>query len=449
MRRAALLTLAAWGIFACDSGGRGPVAAPAATDASASAVSTAKSPLASASAPASRAQPDAAAKPASCGLPKLVEGRTTKPIASAPKPKQGVFFDEPSFHTCVARATSHDADGIDTFARNDYSRRQAFNADSSQFIASSRDGGWYLYDTKTLRMKMPLAGLSGDAEPQWHPTDPLVLYYGDRNGGLEIRARDLRTGATKPFIDLRGKLPWPGAMRAWTKSEGSPSRDGRYWGFQVETEKFDILGFAVWDAVLGKLVGTMPSKTRPDHVSMSPSGRWLVVSGEGGTVAWSPDFKQKRQLHKRTEHSDLAVGVNGHDYYVSIDYEVDGNVFMVDIDTGQRTDLLRTYVNGAATAAHISGKAYDKPGWVLVSTYNAGGPPQWYMDKVFVMELAAKPRIYELAAHHSVVKEEYFAEPHASVNRTFTLALFNSNWGTAGSADVDAYIVRMPEGSFP
>jgi hypothetical protein len=389
-------------------------------------------------------------KTIACGQPKLVEGRQAAPLPSLPKPRKGTAYDEPTFHTCVTRATDHAAEGIDTFARHDYSRRQAFNADSSLFLINSRDGGWYLYETKTLRKLHALEGLAGDAEPQWHPTDPNVLYYGYRNGGLEIMAIDARQNRSKgTFIDLRNQLPWPHAARAWTKSEGAPSRDARYWGFQVETENFEIIGFAVWDAVAKKLLGTMPSKSRPDHVSMSPSGRWFVVSGEEGTIAWSPDFRKRRVLHKKTEHSDLAIGANGHDYYVSIDYQVDGNVFMVDIDTGERTDLFRTYVNGAAAAIHFSGKAYDKPGWVLASTYNDYGPSQWYMGKVFALELAANPRVYQLAAHHSAVKDAYFAEPQATVNRDFTLALFNSNWGVPASNDVDAYLIRIPKGAFP
>jgi hypothetical protein len=43
----------------------------------------------------------------------------------------------------------------------------------------------------------------------------------------------------------------------------------------------------------------------------------------------------------------------------------------------------------------------------------------------------------------------YSAEPQATVNRTFTRALFNSNWGVAGSDDVDAYLIRLPAGAFP
>ena len=116
-------------------------------------------------APSQAASPSAAAGGAPCGRPKLVEGRTVTTVASMPKPARGVFFDEPSFHACVARATSHASDGLDTFARNDYSRRQAFNADNTLFLATSRDGAWYLYDVKSLRLVKNLSGVSGDAEP--------------------------------------------------------------------------------------------------------------------------------------------------------------------------------------------------------------------------------------------------------------------------------------------
>jgi hypothetical protein len=378
-----------------------------------------------------------------------IEGRAGGPIPKRPKPAKGLLHEEPTYRTCMVRATDHAQEEVDGFSRADYSRRQAFNADSSLFITNAKDGSWHLYETSTLKKLETLTQLSGDAEPQWHPKDPNVLWYGERNGGLTITALDVKTRTTKVAIALAGKLPWPKAARAWTKSEGSPSRDARYWPLQVETDGFEILGFAVWDLVEGKLVGSMATSARPDHVSMSPSGRWFVASGDGETVAYSPDFKQRKTLRKGGEHSDLAVGKDGHDYYVSIDYQKDGDLFMTDIDTGERTDLFRTYVDHAAAAMHFSGKAFDRPGWVLVSTYRGVGPKQWYMDKVMAVELAKKPRVYQLAAHHSDVDKEYFAEPHATVNRDFTRILFNSNWDQKGSLDVDAYLLRLPLDALP
>jgi hypothetical protein len=384
-----------------------------------------------------------------CGAPQLTEGRANPPVDKRAKPKKGEYHDEPSFHTCVVRATDHEKEGIDGFSRSDYSRRQAFNADSSFFFTNTREGGWFYYDAKTLEKIGPLQGLQGDAEPQWHPSDPNTLYYGYRNGGMEIMSLNVRSMNSRSVADFSGKVPWKDAARCWTRSEGSPSRDGRYWALQCETEKFDIRGYAVWDLVNKRVVGTKPSSVRPDHVSMTPSGRWVVTSGdEHGTSAWSLDWKTQKKLHKLSEHSDIGIGANGHDYYVSVDYQSnEGYIFMVDIDTGERTNLIRTYNNGSAAAFHFSAKNYDKPGWVLVSSYNDTGPNQWFMSKVFIMELKENPRIYQLAAHHSNVKDAYMAEPHATVNRDFTRVLFNSNWGVAGSDNIDAYLIKVP--SFP
>jgi WD40 repeat protein len=392
--------------------------------------------------------PPAPSGPVDCATFHPAEGRFKATGKKGPKPAKGVVVVEPSFHTCLVRVTDHDKEKLEGFSRTDYSRREAFNADGTLFFTNSRDGGWHLYDAKTFAYEKPLPALKGDAEPQWDPKDPNIMLYGERNGGLVIRALDVSKGTSTVAIDLTGKLPWPGAARAWTRSEGSPSKDGRYWGFQVETGNFDILGYAVWDRVESKLVGTMPSKVRPDHVSMSPSGRWLVVSGGDGTVAWSSDFKEHKLLHKRTEHSDLAIGPEGHDYYVSIDYDDSGWIFFTDIDTGERTNAIRTYVNHSATAMHFSGKAFEKPGWVLVSTYKESGPPQWFMGKVFAMELAKGGRVYQLASHNDVRNEEYFAEPHASVNRDFTRVIFNSNWG-GNELDIDAYMLELPKNAFP
>ncbi len=386
---------------------------------------------------------------APCTDAKLVEGRWPAAARPLTKPTRGEAYADPSFGGCVVRATDHAADGLPGFARHDYARRQAFNADSSLFLVTAHDGNWYLYDTASLKRLKQAAYLSGDAEPQWDARDPHILYYGANNGGLEVRALDVRTDETRVAIDLRGRLPWPNAARAWTKSEGSPSRDGRFWPFQVETADFEILGFAVWDRATGRLVGTRAMKSRPDHVSMSPSGRWFVSSGDD-TVAWKPDFSASHLLRKGGEHSDLAIGSDGHDYYVSVDFDSnDGDVFMLDLDTGRRTDLFPTYLDHGATSVHVSGKAFDRPGWVLVSTFYQRGPREWFSEAVFALEMRENPRVYRLAAHHSAAADVYSAEPQATVNRAFTRALFNSNWGAARSDDVDAYLIRISPQAFP
>jgi hypothetical protein len=381
------------------------------------------------------------------------EEQDTKPVKGA------VFFDE-FYNTCMVRVTDHANEPPVDFARNDYSRRQAFNADSSRFVTISHDGSWHLYDGATLEYLNVLRGPAGDSEIQWHPTDPNLLFYLPNAGGMVIYQYDIRDDSSTIVGDFGRDdrdvpLPWPTAARVWTKSEGSPSADGRYWGFQVETSNFEPLGLMVWDMQTDEILGTWDFAEhgvgRPDHVSMSPSGEYIVPSWDGnayGTTAFSRDFTQQVKLHHKSEHSDLALLPNGHDAYVSVDYQSNaGDVFMVEIQTGQKTVLFPTYLNGTATALHVSGKAFNRPGWILMSTYSTQPATHWLHKKLFAVELKADPTIVNLA-HTHVVSNGYWSEPHASVNRDFTRVIFNSNWDTGSDLDVDAYIVVLPNRVF-
>lgn len=392
-------------------------------------------------------------------------------------PKKGLPMKEADFGTCLVRVTDHKTElpPVDgkrpEFARNDYSRREPFNADDTRILVYGSGGYWHLYDAHTLAYVEELKGPAGDAEPQWHPTDPSTLYYLPRNGGTEIFALDIRNNRSRKVADFAGRLPWRDASHLWTKSEGSPSRDGRYWGFQAEAgDKFEIRGYVVYDLVENRIVGTRSTSVRPDHVSMTPSGRWFVASGDSdGTWAWSPDFTSKKKLHHKSEHSDLAIGPNGDDEYVSVDFQSsDGDFFFVDIDTCPavaadadeasvpecpRTVLFPTYLGGAVTSIHISGKAYAKPGWVLISTYATGRARDdswpWYANKIMAVELTASPRIFGLGYHHVSNYKGYWTEPHGAVDRAFTRFVFNSNWNTASDTDVDDYMIVLPAGAIP
>lgn len=375
-------------------------------------------------------------------------GQTVAAVPPLARPAKGARFADPAFRTCVVRATDHAAEAPNGFARNDYSRRQAFNADNSRFIVYSLDGFWHAYDANTLQYQRSLPGLAGDAEPQWHPTDPNVLYYTATNGGTKLLKLDVISGVTTTAADFAGRLPWSGVTHVWTKSEGGPSADGRYWCFMAENDSFNTLGVFTYDLQLGQVIGTKAMTIRPDHISMSASGRYCVVShlaNAGGTVAWDRAFTQSRPVHTQSEHSDLALAANGHDIYVAVDYQSNaGDLFMVDIDTGVRTTLFPTYIAGTATAYHVSGKSFAKPGWVLLSTYaRTGTTMQWLHERVMAVQLSANPTIVNLAHHHSTTNG-YWTEPHASVSRDFTRVLFNSNWGSTSATDIDAYMVTLP-----
>ncbi|MCP3138320.1 hypothetical protein [Pyxidicoccus xibeiensis] len=389
----------------------------------------------------------------------LSTARQATPVPTWAKPAKGVALSEPTYKTCFVRATDYKADGVSGFARNDYSRRQAFNADSTkQLVYGYNLGTWHVYDANTRVRLKQLSGPASDAEPQWHPTNPDLIYYLPTNGvGMKLIELNVKTGDTRTVGDFgtRLKARWPTALYASTRNEGSPSADRRYWCFMVDDANWGSLGVFTWDRDTNTILGMYDTHgERPDHVSMAPSGKSCVVSTDGalGTTAFSLDFTKQTRLHHKSEHSDIALDVNGDDIYVAVDYQgTGGPVFMVNLRTGVRTDLFPTYVAGTATALHISGKAFAKPGWVVVSTYgDYGGSLQWLHRKVMAVQLKANPTIYTLAHHRSkgnVDETDYWPEPHASVNLDFTRVAFSSNWNSSNDFDVDTYVVEIPAGA--
>jgi hypothetical protein len=415
----------------------------------------------------------------------LVEGQDATPESAMSKPVKGVPYVEPAYGTCVVRATDHEVEAPSGFARNDYSRRQAFNADGSMMLIYANNGYWHVYDANTLDYIRQLSMGGSDVEPQWHPTKPNLLYIFPHNGGMTIKQYNVLTDATSVVTDFRnvssiaghpGKTSiqevWSSAARIWTKNEGSPSADARYWGLMVETDSFGGLGMITYDMETNAITGVYDYASdgggiaRPDHVSMSPTGDYMVgswyspacsssaslgtLNNPCGLMSFSRDFSSGIGLAKLGEHSDIALDANGNDAIVMSNYDT-GYVEMYSLDTGATTKLWNIYVNGAATALHVSGKNYNRKGWVLISTYavqNPQGAELWYENKIMAVEMKANPRIYNIA-HTYNQTDTYFSEPHAVVNRDFTRILYNSNWNTGDYTNIDAYMISIPAAAIP
>lgn len=371
--------------------------------------------------------------------------------------------------------------------RSDYSRRNAFNADNSLFLTYRKDGYWFVNDAKTLKpIGDALPSMATDCEPIWSESDPNILWalppYGE---GCKLYEINVETRKVVKTYELQERLKawWPDAGRCWTKSEGSPSRDGRYWCWIIETVGYEVRGIVVYDRVEDKFIAHMNATVKPDHTSMSPSGKYAIVSWAYneplGTRAYTRDLTTKHpaatgndpyiKLHTQSEHSDIAITKDGREVYVAADYTgTNGQIFMADLETGQRTNLLYMYDQGTATAYHISGKAYDAPGYVVVSTYqehlgsdtevnNLRNKPlmQWYHRKVFTISLEASPKYKVLAwadsdrLKHWPGNDGYWAEPQATVNNNLTRVMFNSSMNSTNVNDIECFMLAIPEGTFP
>ena len=195
----------------------------------------------------------------------------------------------------------------------------------------------------------------------------------------------------------------------------------------------------------------------PDHISTAPSGTYVVPSwlaGEGGTVAYSTDFTQSRQLLDRSEHSDLALGPNHEDLLVVADYGR-GQIASIDVATGERNDLRTLYpAQGEEYTVHISGQAFGVPGWAVISTYDDAAGYRTQVPaptlraeyrKVWLLELTPGGRALNVAHIRAdwnhVDGDPYFLEPQASASRDLSRIIFATN---LGGGEINSYVIGLP-----
>jgi hypothetical protein len=278
---------------------------------------------------------------------------------------------------------------------------------------------------------------------------------------------DVATGAGDQVRDFVQDLPGQQVAAVWTRHEGSPSADRRYWGLMAEDEEWLPVAFLVYDRLedavtVRDLRGLPGVEDDVDHVTMSPLGTHFLASfdrscEEGGLgddahpcglMVYDRDLSHGRGLLRTIGHYDPALDADGREVIVYQDIDTD-HISMLDLQGGAITPLWPIDFSHTAIGLHFSGLAYDRPGWALVSTHD--DDPQahtWMDDQVFLVELRAGGRVVRLAQTWSVVDDEveadYWAEPHASTNPDLTRILFVSDWGRTGTGQVDTYMIQLP-----
>ena len=371
-------------------------------------------------------------------------------------------FRDPVFGTCVVRVTDTRTDlpsgdpsgGL----KNEYSRVQSFNADGSLLLARSTEANWYLCDAATLQ---PLGAAPLGVEPRWDSTDPFLLYHIDE---LQLLAYDVRSGEERLVHDFARDFPDQVLAAVWTRYEGSPSSDSRYWGLMAQDQEWLAVGFIVYDLQEDEVVSTRrlpPSEV--DSVTISPLGDYFLAyfdtycehgqlgddNNPCGLMVYERDLQDGRGLLRIIGHSDTALDAGGREVLVYQDIDTD-HISMLDLETGEVTDLWPIDFSHTPIGLHFSGRAFGRPGWALVSTYSGGASTSytWMDNQVFLVELRQGGRVVRLAHTHSIVDEEqehdYWAEPQASANHDLTRVVFTSNWGRSGTEEVEMFLIDVP-----
>lgn len=386
-------------------------------------------------------------------LTPLVEGfDATPPSADWTKPALYDATIDPAYRTTVRRMTS--ADGT-RFDRNTYSRRQAENADGTAFMTYHGDAEYRVYDRADGALLAALP-IHPDAEPQWHPTEPdLVRHMLGPNsyvGDLRYYETRVSTGESNVIADLTDRIQAqiPTARYMIDRAEGSPSADGSVLAWIVHDDAEVPVAIVSYDLSTDTVLGTAPldpANGRLDWVSASPTGTYVVAGYVDATTVFDADLTNERRINNKADHSDIALSADGRDTYVYIDFSADvdgGWLVAVDLGTLERTRLFDLY-DDANTSIHISGKAYDMPGWVVASTYNCKVPGAWSCDKVMAVELGGTNRVMNLA-HTYNCGDNYWTETHAVANRDLSRVYFNSDGGSCG---IDAEVYEIVTGFNP
>jgi hypothetical protein len=344
---------------------------------------------------------------------------------------------------------------------NEYARVQAFNADGTRLLVRGTDGTWYLYDAQTL---LPLKELPLAVEPRWDALDPDRIYHLDET---RLLAMNVQTEARTEVHDFGRDFPGQDLAAVWTRHEGSPSRDRRYWGLLAQDEDWDPVAYVVYDRhtdqVTGRDVRGLPNVEEGiDHVTMSPLGTYFLASFDAacergwpgddahpcGLMVYDRDLSNGRSLLRIIGHYDPALDAQGREVVVYQDIDTD-QISMLDLESGAVTPLWDIDFSHTAIGLHFSGLAYDRPGWAVVSTHDDEQTTYtWMDDQVFAVELKEGGRAVRLTHTHSVVNDDeeldYWAEPHASTNSDLTRIVFGTNWGRSGTGEVEMYLIELP-----
>lgn len=374
----------------------------------------------------------------------------SRPAGNWTKPELYEPMTDPAYGSEVRRMT--DAAGT-RFDRNTYSRRQAENADGMMFFTYHGEAGYRVYERSTGDL-VRILDIDPDASPQWHPTDPDVVRFnsGDNSyvGDLKYHEMNVLSGHIREIADLRARIQarYPSALYLDDRAEGSPSLDGSRIAWLVYNELEDAIAIVHYDLDANQILGLIdvPTDGGPvDWVSSSISGDYVVVGQWERTDVYDANMTNQRPLNDKAGHSDIALAADGSERYVFIDFSagVDGGwLVAVDLTTLERTRLFDLYGTQANTSLHISGKGYNKPGWVVVSTYDCKVDHAWSCDKIMAVELDGDHRVLNLA-HAYNCGDDYWTETHAVVNRDFTRIYFNSDGGSCG-IDAEVYQLKVP-----
>ncbi len=362
-------------------------------------------------------------------------------------------------------------------ARHHYSKDQPWNADGSLLALQNNGGGIVLLDGETYQPRKGRCTNFSVGDDRWHPS------MAHRNERISVRGTDLFWYDAVQCVKTR---TWtlPFAVDFFGPSEGNTSLDGRFAAFTDGRRMFvvDMDPQAPLAAYPNSRIGPavniddcgLAGGCVVDWVSVSPSGKYVVVNYDGDIPRVFDVNPETLALTARAlpsgsprchgtaaqgfiydlGHADMTLNPFDGDEDVIIGQESCGNsgrrvngvvmssVVMVRLRDGVATPL--TNPSNEAQAHHISTRNYDRPGWVYIGYHVA--PGETFNDEIVAVKLDGSATAERFAHKHSNYSSCYRCESHSVPSRDGRRVLWASNWTTQCTTcgtgnDVKPYVV--------
>jgi hypothetical protein len=371
------------------------------------------------------------------------------PVPALPRPLVHVPFIDPTFGTTITRETDPSmapslSTNLTLGLRHEYARLPALNADNTKVIVrviGGADRGYFeVRDLLSSSLLYKIGAQRGDPEMSWHPTSPNLLFYRTTN---EVHIFHTDTGQSETVMSF------PQYYAITTQEEGRPSDDWRYYAFLgFPDSSYSTADVVVADLVAKKIVSIWPKAGKPDWVSMSPSGTYVIaqwLNGAGTRVYDRSTLAYLRTAFSDTAHCDFALDSGGNEVLVyrpsstqaiaELGSPSGSPIAQVRLADGTRMKLLD--LGWGWFSNHLSGIASRQhPGWVLLSTYTTPtNTQQPYAREILWLKLDGSGEVRRIAHHHSDQgfdssgKKDYWAEPQATSSWDGSIVLFSSVWG--------------------
>jgi len=314
-----------------------------------------------------------------------------------PRPALGQSITDPVFFTritCVAEAMRHN-----------YAKIAAWNCDGSLIHLTSGNPDTIL-DGRTYAS---LGQHSVPGEARWSNVDPDLIYGVRGDGGTTLMRYSVSRKSAEPIYAFGGT-----GQVYIGPYEGNLSADDRYVVCTRDSH--------VWlvDTVARKIVSESDIGGG-DYVSVSPSGKYVVLNKAGLHVYDLTMTQRLRTLTPISAHADMGYDAAGNEVIVAL---TNPTVPMWRLDTGALTTLLPG--GSAYGQGHVSLRNVKRPGWAYLSHYSAndglkGG------DQVVAVKLDGSGTVEVFGhAHHTATT--YDSEPHACPSPDGSRVVFASDW---------------------